>query len=137
MPRTFFTARDVQEMQAMARTTYLVTITVYRLKGDRTTSGGTKSKFPDDWNAVAQGVICHIALDNRRQREAQVGGQNQPVSYYELFSETGLDVDSSCKLKVTASQFNPTLLGLVMDVTAVPKDTWGIKQRIEAVSRQG
>jgi hypothetical protein len=68
-------------------------------------------------------------------REAIAAGQTHPVTYYKVETDTALVVDGSCKLKITASPYDENLIGMVLDVTGVGRNSLGTGMVIEAMTR--
>lgn len=102
----------------------------------RRPSGAPLNTYPTYWIATI-GVMCRIVESRMLGFEKLTAGKPQSTSFLRVSFPHDIVIDETYRFRITASKFNPHLIGVDFDILEVPPGSFNIYRRILATRTTG
>lgn len=134
---SLFTQDEINDLRSEVITGELPdTVTIYRppnpATADRKPSGAIDDTYPTKWQTVASAVKCRIDGSRSAGSEKVGAGAVQAVGSYDVSFAWNTVIDETCRFRVTASLYNPTLVGRDFDVKEASMVSWDEQRLVRA-----
>lgn len=110
------------------------TVTIYSppalASAPRKPSGALDISYPDDWTGT-EAVACLIEIEPRlRDLEVLGAGKVQATEWFGITFKHDAVIGEKDRVRVTASQFNPQLVGKDIEIRSAPLDGSAVMRRV-------
>jgi hypothetical protein len=100
----------------------------------RTPGGAIKDTYPTYWQKVER-VACRVTPIQRIGMEGAGAGTVQAIARHAIAFGPSVVIDETCRVRITASKYNPQLIGTDFDVTEAPLSSYNVGRTIQAVKK--